>query len=128
MKKTIIALTIAAVLPISAHAAEFKIHETDTEIIVEYNGDAQGKSSSDKVVVSPAEVKPTPVQVANAPSNAGGEDDEEEAKSVRKLERKKQEMARAKARVARAASDARKNRNLSTFDPNDYYQPQGFPE
>ncbi|WP_129127989.1 hypothetical protein [Geomonas oryzae] len=128
MKKTILALTIAAVIPFSAHAAEFKIHETETEIIVEYNGDAQGKSSSDKVVVTPVEVKPAPVQVAKAPSKANKEDDEEETKSVGKLARKQQELARAKARVARAALNAKKNRDLSTTDPNDYYQPQSTPE
>jgi hypothetical protein len=126
MKKTVLALMVFAVLPLSVHAAEFKIHETETEIIVEYNGDANGKSSSDKVVVQP-EANSAPVQVAVAPSNASGED-EEETRSAGKLARKAQAVAKVKERVAREKREKWKTRNLSTISPDDYYQAQSVPE
>ena len=128
MKRTLLALTLAAVLPLSAHAAEFKIHETDTEIIVEYNGDANSKTISKSVDPAPAEVKPAPVQATASKPKAHASDDDEETQSAGKLARKTQVLTRNKDRVAREARAARMNRDLSTTDPNDYYQPQAVPE
>ncbi len=128
MKRTLLALTVAAVLPLSAHAAEFRIHETETEIIVEYNGDPNSKTISKSVEAAPAEVKPAPAQVVSSRPKALSSDDEEETQSASKWARKAQALTKVKDRVAREARAARMNRDLSTTDPDDYYQPQGVPE
>ncbi|TGU70198.1 hypothetical protein E4633_18540 [Geomonas terrae] len=126
MKRTLFALMVAAVLPLSAHAAEFKIHETDNEIIVEYNGD--GKAAVMPLEIAPVEVKPAPTQVAVSSTPSPVEEDEEETRSVGKLARKEQALAKAKERVAREKREKWKTRNLSTISSDDYYQAQSVPE
>ena len=128
MKRTLIALMVAAVLPLSAHAAEFKIHETDTEIIVEYNGDPNGKTIVKSVEAAPAEVKPASVEASASSRKSLAAGDDEETQSAGKITRKAQALTKMKEREAREARAARMNRNLSTISPDDYYQAQPVPE
>lgn len=134
MKRVLLSLIITGILPFTANAAEFIIHETDSVIIVEYNGEADhktdvGRAADPKTAAKQAEVAPalpagSPLKVATAKVVETAAKDDEEAPSARSKEKIEQSLERAKKRTARAARAAKKNRDLSTANPDEYYQPE----
>jgi hypothetical protein len=97
MKKTLILLFLAAILPLTAQAGEVNIRETETAIFVEYTGEPEA---------APAEIKPAEAAVVAivAPIQTVSGDDEG---LISENSRKKAERATTRAKAKALKRDPR---------------------
>ncbi|WP_136516095.1 hypothetical protein [Geomonas edaphica] len=127
MKRTLIALILAAALPLSAYAAEFKIHETETAIVVEYTGEPENKAMAKPVEAAPVDAKPVPAQSAST-SKTSSADKVAAAKAKARTALQEQAQTRSAARAARAAQWVKMNSTAPPPAPKDYYRAQEYPD
>lgn len=125
-------------LPLTVHASEFKITETDSVIVVEYVGDpdAPGSNSQTTAVInqnktpSPVAAIPAPRTTAKAtPAKPKPAEAADAAKplSALKIEKAEARLARAKLReFSQAARAERAARNYKAPSSSDPYFPPSF--
>ncbi|WP_085811780.1 hypothetical protein [Geoanaerobacter pelophilus] len=128
MKMTMLGAILAAALSQPVSAAEFLIHETDSAIIVEYNGEPDGNTAvpnaaqiaTDKVAkaaeVKPVQVAPVPTKVAPVMAST----DDEETVSERSKAKSESAVARSKARAAKVARIGKYQMDPSSIGDNAY--------
>lgn len=140
MKKQISLLIILAVmLPLTVHASEFKITETDSSIVVEYVGEPDATvSNSQHTAVTNQTMTPSPVAAMPTPQKTTAKatpakpkptevDDAAEPPSALKIEKAEARLARAKLReFSQAARAERAARNYKAPSSSDPYFPPSF--